>query len=157
VYRTGLFRGGQNHRTVYDTRRGSGAVQGFKLRFTDLYNAGFPSYTIGITQDFLLIQSVTGLITIYEVCCLPRPQTRARKSLCNLRTLKSPLPPLNATIEGSSLLFLERKYFHWILTGIIYENENHLMRCRHIHEIWVHCSRSRAPLLASFLADEKVM
>ena len=37
----------RNHRTFYGNRRGSRAVQGFKLRFTGLYIAGFPSYTDG--------------------------------------------------------------------------------------------------------------
>jgi hypothetical protein len=45
--------------------------------------------------------------------------------------------PLNVTIEGSFPFFLEGRYFHWILTGIIYKNKSHLMGCGHVHEIWV--------------------
>jgi hypothetical protein len=41
----------ENDRTFYGNRRGTRAVQGFKLRFTGLYNAGFP----------FLYRSVTGL------------------------------------------------------------------------------------------------
>ena len=37
----------KKRRTFYGNRRGTRAVQGFKLRFTGLYNAGFPSYTDG--------------------------------------------------------------------------------------------------------------
>jgi len=60
-------------------------------------------------------------ITIYEVCCLPRPQNCARKCLCNLRTLKSPFPPLNAQMKGSFQIFLESIF----MTGfrcILYQN-----------------------------------
>ena len=34
-------------RSFYGNRRETRAVRGFKLRFTGLYNAGFPSYTVG--------------------------------------------------------------------------------------------------------------
>ena len=46
----------------------------------------------------------------YEVCCLPRPQTRARKSLCNLRTLKLPFHSLYRQMEGSFWNYLERNF-----------------------------------------------
>ena len=46
----------------------------------------------------------------YEVCCLPRPQTRARKSLCNLRSLKLPFHSLYRQMEGSFWNYLERNF-----------------------------------------------
>ena len=36
----------ENRRTFYGNRCGTRVVWGFKLRFTSLYNAGFPSYTV---------------------------------------------------------------------------------------------------------------
>ena len=45
--------------------------------------------------------SIYAMWSRYEVCCLPRPQNRARKCLCNLRTLKLPFPTLNRQTKGS--------------------------------------------------------
>ena len=52
VHRTGLFRGGWNEWSFYGSGRGTRAVRGFKLRFTSLYNAGFPSYTVGYQSTY---------------------------------------------------------------------------------------------------------
>jgi len=40
-----------------------------------------------VTRESTVCEAVP-LITIYEVCCLPRPPNRVRKCLCKVRTLK---------------------------------------------------------------------
>ena len=48
-------------RSYYGNRRGTRAVRGFKLRFTGLYNVGFPSYTVGYRSTLLLRVLFIGL------------------------------------------------------------------------------------------------
>ena len=88
----------------------------------------------------------------YEVCCLPRPQTRARKSLCNLRTLKLPFHSLYRQMKGSFWNYLERDFingykgiFHRKFGTFYAEVEvlgNLVSKERassnHVHEFWSH-------------------